>query len=222
MSSVSGQHRPARDRRVGLELGQSALEHVDVHQRRRPEAAPLDEDGLLAQRLARLKDLAVGAEHGDPAEPELHQLQRHQPVVDAAELDAPELDHVDLDPAGGQPIEQALDQRLGLVVLEERTVEQVDADDADGLLLQRRLGVEHPDVEDDLARLVAGMGLELDPHPAVALVAALVAAGHDRVGEGEERGGVAPAVAQPVDVELYSWSSMACRRPVDTYRSASP
>ena len=63
-----------------------------------------------------------------------------------------ELDHVDLDPPGGQPVEQALDQLLRLVVLEERAVQQVDADDAERLLLQRRLGVEHPHVQDDLAR----------------------------------------------------------------------
>ena len=119
-----------------------------------------------------------------------------------AELDALELDHVDLDPAGGQPVEQALDEPLGLVVVEERAVQQVDADDAERLLLQRRLGVEHPHVQDDLAGLVARVRLELHAHPAVALVAAAVAARDHRVGEGEERGLVAALVAEPVQVEL--------------------
>ena len=118
-------------------LARRRLEHVEVDVRRRPEAAALDQDRLLAQHLARLQHLAVGAEHRHAAEPELHQLERHQPVVDAAELDAVELDHVDLDAAGGQPVEQALDELVRLVVLEERAVQQVHADDAERLLLQR-------------------------------------------------------------------------------------
>jgi hypothetical protein len=144
---------------------------------------------LWRSDLARLEHLPVGTEHGHAAQPDLHQLERHEPVVDAAELNAPELDHVDLDPTRAQAIEQALHQRLGLVVLKERAVQQVDADDPQRLLLHRRLDVEHPQVEDDLARLVTGMGLELHAHPAVTLVAPLVAAGHHGVGEGEERGG---------------------------------
>ena len=78
----------------------------------------------------------VGAEHRHPAEAELHELQRHQPVVHAAELDAAELDHVDLDAAGGQPVEEALDELVRLVVQEEGAVEQVHADDAERLLLR--------------------------------------------------------------------------------------
>ena len=128
-------------------------------------------------------------------------MQRHQPVVDAAELNASEPDEVDLHPVGAQPVEQALHQLLGLVVFEEGAVEQVDPDDAQRLLLQRGLDVEHPNVQDDLARFVVGMRLELHAHPAVAFVAALEAPGHDGVGEGEEGGVVAPPVAQPVDVE---------------------
>ena len=155
----------------------------------------------MAQRLARLEDFPVGTEHGDAAQPDLHELERHEPVVDAAELNASELDHVDLDPTRTQAIEQALHQRLGLVVLKERAVEQVDADDPERLLLHRRFDVEHPEVEDDLARLITGMGLELHPHPPVTLVAPLVAAGHHGVGEREERGGVAAQVAEPVEVE---------------------
>ena len=85
---------------------------------------------------------------------------------------------------------------IGLVVLEERAVQQVDADDAERLLLQRGLDVEHPDVQDDLARLVARVGLELDAHPAVALVAAPEAAGDHGVGEGEERGRVAAGLVR--------------------------
>ena len=170
--------------------------------RRRPEAAPLDQDGLLAQHLARLQHLAVRAEHGHPAQPELDQLERRQPVVHAAELDAAELHHVDLDAADGQLVEQGLDQPLRLVVVEERTVEQVDPDDAERLLLQVGLFVEHPHVHDDLAGLVVRLGLELHAHPAVALVAAPVTTRHDRVGEREEAVGVAALLVQPLHVEV--------------------
>ena len=81
-------------------------------------------------------------------------------------------------------------------------VQQVDADDAERLLLLRGLVVEHPHVEHDLAGLVPRVGLELHAHPAVALVAAAVAAGDHGVGEGEERRVVAALVAEPVQVEL--------------------
>ena len=92
--------------------------------------------GLRCSTSDGCKDLALGVEHGRLRQAELHQLQAHQAVVDVAELDARELDHVDLDALGGQVVEQRFDQLLGLVVHEERAVEQVDADDAQRLLLQ--------------------------------------------------------------------------------------
>src|SRR4051794_26961262 len=46
------------------------------------------------------------------------------------------------------------------------------------------------------------MGLELDPHPAVALVPAAVTPGHHGVGEGEERRLVTTLLAEAVEVEL--------------------
>ena len=202
MISVSSQDRLAGHGRVLRELGLGRGEHVEVHVRRRPEAAPLDQDRLLAQHLARLQHLAVGAEHRHAAQPQLDELERHQPVVHAAELDAAELDHVDLDPADGQPVQQALDQPLRLVVLEERAVQQVHPDDAERLLLQPGLDVEHPHVHDDLAGLVVRLGLELHAHPAVAFVAAPVAARHHRVGEREETARVAALLTEPLDVEL--------------------
>ncbi len=169
---------------------------------RRPEAAPLDQDRLLSQDLARLEHFTVGAEHRHPAQAELDELERHQPVIHATELDAAELDHVDLDPAGGQLVQQALDQPLRLVVLEERAVQQVHPDDAQCLLLCPGLDVQHPHVHDDLARLVVRLGLELHAHPAVAFVTAPEAARHHRVSEREEAARVAALITEPVDVEL--------------------
>src|SRR5215467_11457929 len=130
---------------------------------RRPEAAPLHQDRLLAQYFAGLQHLAVGTKHRDTAQPELDEFERHQPVVHAAELDATELDHVNLDAAGGKPVKEALDEPV---------------------------------------RLVMRLGLELHAHPAVALIAAPVAAGHHRIGKREEAVVVAALIAEPVDIEL--------------------
>ena len=184
--------------------------------RRRPEAAPLDQDRFLAQHLARLQDLTVGAEHRHAAEPELHELERHQPVVHAAELDAAELDHVDLDAARGQPVQEALDELVRLVVLEEGPVQQVHPDDAERLLLCERLDIEHPHVHDDLARFVVRLGLELHAHPAVALVAAPVAAGHDGIGEREEAVVVTALASSRSTFSWNSLSSMPWSRPAET------
>ena len=196
------QDRLAGHGRVRLELGLGRVEHVQVDVRRRPEAAPLEQDRLLAQHLAGLQHLPVGAEHGHAAQAELDQLERHQPVVHAAELDAAELDHVDLDAAGGQPVQQALDQPSGSWCSKKAPYSRFTPTMPSASCCSAGLHVQHPDVHDDLARLVAGLGLELHAHPAVALVAALVAARHHGVGEGEEGGRVAALVAEPVDVEL--------------------
>ena len=130
------QHRLAGDRRVLLELLQRALEHVDVDDvggRKLPRSTST---ACLCSTSDGCSTAPSGPNIAAPRQPELHQLQGHQPVVDAAELDAAELDHVDLDAAGGQPVEQARDDLLGLVMLEERAVQQVDADDAERLLLE--------------------------------------------------------------------------------------
>ena len=84
--------------------------------------------------------VAVGREHGRVAQPELHQLQAHHPVIDVPEGDARELDHVDLEPLDAEVVEQRFEELVRLVVEEERAVEQVHADDAQRLLLQRVSG----------------------------------------------------------------------------------
>ena len=88
------------------------------------------------------------------------------------------------------------------MVEEEGAVQQVHADHAEGFLLERGLGVEHPHVDEDLGWFVARAGLEFHAHPAVAFVAALEAAGDHGVGKGEEGGGVAAPIGEALDVEL--------------------
>jgi hypothetical protein len=55
---------------------------------------------------------------------------------------------------------------------------------------------------DDLALLLARMALELEPHPAVAVLVVAEALGRHRVGEHEERGGVAAGRTQAGQVLL--------------------
>ena len=98
-------------------------------------------------------------------------------------------------------MQQRLHELLGLVMEEEGAVEKVHADDAERLLLQCGLHIQHADMNDDLAGLISRMRLELHAHPAVALVRALeISRGH-RVGKGEEGGGITPALAQAIDVQ---------------------
>ena len=98
--------------------------------------------------------------------------------------------------------EERLDQLLRLVIEKESAVEQVDADDAERLLLQRGLGVDQAHVDDDARGLVARAALELDAHPAMAVVVAAKGARGHGIGEREEGGGVAARVAEALAVEL--------------------
>ena len=82
--------------------------------------------------------------------------------------------------------EEALDELVRLVVLEERPVHRFSPDDPERLSVRPGLDIEHSHVHDDLARLVVRLGLELHAHPAVALIATLEASRHHGVGEREE------------------------------------
>ena len=61
------------------------------------------------QHIRGLQHLAIRAKHGRAAQPQLHQLQRHDAIVHVAKFDPAEFEHVDLDAAGGQLVEQRLD-----------------------------------------------------------------------------------------------------------------
>ena len=102
------------------------------------------------------------------------------------ELAAREVDEIDLDALRRQPVEQRLDEPFGLTVKKAGTVEEIDADDAQGLLLRRVLEVEHAHMHHDLLGLAAGLGLKLHPHPAVTVVVTAKTARRHRVREGKE------------------------------------
>jgi hypothetical protein len=131
----------------------------------------------------------------------LHEPQAHDAIVDASELVAGKVDEIDLDAIRRQPIEQRFEQAFGLAVQEARAMDQVHADDAERLLLRGILEVEHADVDEDLLVGSARPRLELDAHPAVALVVAAETAGRHRVGKREERGAAAAPRSEPFEVQ---------------------
>ena len=145
----------------------------------------------FSEGFTRLEHRAIGSEHGEPTETELDQLQRHQSTVHMPEFDASKLDHVDFDAPDGEPVQQAFEQRLRLMMLEEGSVQQVDAHYPDGFLLKGRFHIEHAYMEDDLAGIISRTRLELEAHPAMTFVRPLVATCHHSVGEGKERRRVA-------------------------------
>ena len=65
-------------------------------------------------------------------------------------------------------------------------MKQVHADDTEHFLLFDIGFVEHPHVNDDLARLGAGLALETHPEPAVRLVVLLETSRRDGVGKYEK------------------------------------
>jgi hypothetical protein len=183
------------------EFFKCAAHHVEIHVGERTEAAALDEDGLLIEHLGGLEHLAARAEHCRAAQAELDELQRHEPVVHASELDAGKFDHVDLDAARVQVIQQIFDEPLRLVMQEKAAVAEIHTDDTERLLLCLRVGVEHAHMDDDLTRFVARVALKFHAHPAVAFVGALEIAGRDCVCECEKRRIVAAQIGEPLKVQ---------------------
>ena len=88
--------------------------------------------------------------------------------------------------SGREILLERRDQFFRLVMV-ERAVKQIHADDAERFLLIDVRFVEHPDVNDDLARFAARLALETHPEPAVRFVVLLETARRDRVGENKKR-----------------------------------
>ena len=70
---------------VGEELLARAIDHVDVDERDRAEAAALDQNRLLVQHFRGLQHVAIRADERGVGESLLDELQRHEAVIDVAE-----------------------------------------------------------------------------------------------------------------------------------------
>jgi hypothetical protein len=134
--------------------------------------------------------------------PKLHQVERHEPVVDLLKRGSGELQHVDLDPVGAEVVLERLDQLAEVVAVVEGAVDEVGADDAEGLLLEDRLLVPHPACRTISLGSPLGSAWKRNPSQPWASFVALVVAGRHRVREHEEIGPVPPGGREPLDQEL--------------------
>ena len=79
---------------------------------------------------------------------------------------------------------------------------EVDAQNSDGLLLQLRCRIAKVDVQEHLAGLGAGLGLEANTQPPVLLVGALIIAGRNSVGKDKEARILAASRIEPIQQKL--------------------
>ncbi len=177
-------------------LGAGALDHVHVSESERAKAAALEEDRFLAQEIFGEGD-AAGADEDGVSQAAFHQCHSHEAVVHGGEGRAGELEHIHLDALGGQIVHERFDDDLGALVVVESGVDEVDADDAESFLLGDIFAIPHTDMEEDLAGLGEGTGLETNPQPTVAIILAGVAAGGYGVGKNEKSGAVAAGLSEP-------------------------
>ena len=84
-----------------------------------------------------------------------------------------EVKHVELEAAGGDAIEQAVEELVHRVSLAVSGVDQVYPEPAARVLLQRCRRFHHVDVEQHVARRGIRVRLETEAHPAVLVVVAL-------------------------------------------------
>ena len=183
------------------EKGMGRREHVQRNVGNGAEAAALDEDGLFVEDLGGLDDFAIGGEHGGAGEAVLDELEGHEAIVDLLEAGAGEFNHVDLDALGSEAVDKRCDEGA-LAVEIKGGVNEIDADDAEGLLLLVIFLIEHANVDEDLGGLGAGLGLEANAHPTVGFAGLEMAARGDGIGEYEEACGIAAPGFEAFEHEL--------------------
>ncbi len=135
------------------------------------------------KHFRRLHDFTAGREHGRISQAALHELQAHEPVVDARKGRAGELDHVDLDALARQLVQERGDQVRRVLPPVNGAVDQVDAEHTQRLLLARGRRVAQVSMEDHLGRLLVRSGLEPDAEPAAPGAGATVASRLHGVGD---------------------------------------
>ena len=208
------EHDRLAARHVGKpsELGKGAFEHVEGDPGDRAEAAPLDEDRLVIEKLCRLDHLAVRGEHRCVGQPLLDEQQAHQPVVDGGEGGPGKLHHVHFHAVPCELVHEGPDEVFGSLVVVERAVDQVHPEDAERFLLAHVVQVPHPGMDDDLGGGPSRLGLEPDAQPAVAVLLPRVALGGHRVGEDEALRRSARCASRRSRSRPHSWSSIETRR----------
>jgi len=183
-------------------LRAGGIEHVYIDVRDRPERPALHQDGLLIKNFRRLQHMAVGRIHHRVGQPMLDEVEADGAIFDVQKVRPVELDHVHLDARDAEVVRQRDKEILDIEVLDERTINQVNADDAQGVLLRDGRLVPHAHVDDDVAGRGVGFELEAHAHPAVAFAGAFVVGGRDGVGVNEKRAAVAAGFIEPFGQQL--------------------
>jgi hypothetical protein len=167
---------------------------------RRAQAS--DEQVFLVEVFAGDLGDALGPEQHGVGQAQADQAERRGPVVEGAEGGALEMDELDLHPADAHAFDEGGEEGVHAGPGVEGGVDEVDPDDAEGVLLAPRVLVPQPQVQEHLARRGERRLLEAQPDPGMALALAVVRGGRDRVGEGEEAG-LRPALGgQAIDQQL--------------------
>ena len=198
-------------------ISPSRIQHVHVHVRERAEAAALDEHRLLVEHLAGLEHLPSGPNIAAP-------LTGRVARASAPSAGCPPLrNSIPLNSIMSISIRPvvSLSSRLstsfsGSWCMEERAVEQIHPDDAERLLLQRRLGVQHPHVQDDLAGLVARRATGTSRPSSRGTRCRPCSCGRPPCRQRRRTRSSSPRCRPSRSMLSWnSWSSIACRRPRD-------
>src|SRR4051812_21299789 len=103
--------------------------------RHRPKASAFYQHRQFIENIRGLKHSAIGIEHRHFGETEFYQLERHKAIVDFRKCWSEKLRHVDLDALRREIIEQTGKNCSWITCTIERTVNQIHADNTDGVLL---------------------------------------------------------------------------------------
>ena len=164
----------------------AGAQHVGVKPFERVEASAVDDERALAQHTRGLDDVEGAVEEDGPGHLFAHQLETPRARVLSGEGWAAQLQDVDLQPVDRQRIGQTREELVGGASRVVCPVQQIHPEHAEGFLLLLGGGVHQVDVEQHVAGIAPGLGLEAQPDPPVLLVVAFVIARGDGVGEREE------------------------------------
>src|SRR5215469_16790833 len=114
-----------------------------------------------------------------------HQLGQNRALVPSFEVGSTHLRIVNFN-ASLNVLSNQPEKRFVLLQLKQNGVDQVHAQDADSLLMERVRSIQHIDMENDVVRLAARLQLEPQPNPTMRFICPRVVAGGDRIDKSKE------------------------------------
>jgi hypothetical protein len=143
----------------------------------------------LVQDFCRQKVVAFGAKNNGFGKTVFDQLQRHQPVVYVGEIRTAEINQIHLNSRPVNTVVQGKQKGLGIRVVVECRVNEIDTKGTNSLLLVFRIVFVEANVEDDFVGFFLRRCLESDPNPPVSF---------ERLGEVDGRNGIGKGKITPV------------------------